>query len=190
MNEVIKNILTRRSVRKFIADKQINDEDLNLIIEAAKSAPSNMNAQSWHFTVIQNKQKIDKLNSLIINSTSYSSDDEMNLARSRQKVNYFYNAPTVILVSNNSDSSYASAPVADSSAALQNIFLAAHSLGLGSCWIQILSFLDESESLRDYLRELGVPKNYRIYGTAIIGYPDGEVQTDIIKKDGTVNIVK
>ena len=190
MNEVIKNIVTRRSVRKFIADKQINDDDLNLILEAAKSAPSNMNAQSWHFTVIQNKQKIEKLNYLIINSTSYSSDEEMKQARLRQNVNYFYNAPTVIIVSNDSDSSYASTPVADSSAALQNIFLAAHSLGLGSCWIQILSFVDESESLRDYLKELGVPENYRIYGTAIIGYPDGDLPSDIIKKDGTVNIVK
>ena len=190
MNEVIKNIVTRRSVRKFIADKQINNDDLNLILEAAKSAPSGMNAQSWHFTVLQNKKKIDKLNSLIINSTTYTSDDEMSLARRRQKVNYFYNAPTIIIVSNNADDSYSSTPVADSSAALQNIFLASHSLGLGSCWIQILSFIDESESIRDYLKELGVPENYRIYGTAIIGYPDGEVQSEIIKKDGTVNIVK
>ena len=190
MNEVIKNIVTRRSVRKFTADRQINDDDLNLILEAAKSAPSGMNAQSWHFTVIQNKQKIEKLNSLIISSTSYSSDDEMNLARRRQQVNYFYNAPTVIIVSNNPESSYASTPEADSSAALQNIFLASHSLGLGSCWIQILTFIDESETLRDYLKELGVPENYKIYGTAIIGYPDGELPSDIIKKEGTVNIVK
>ncbi|MCP5515278.1 MAG: nitroreductase family protein [Spirochaetales bacterium] len=190
MNEVIKNIISRRSVRKFIADRQIPESDLNLILEAAKSAPSGMNAQSWHFTVIQNKQKIEKLNSLIIESAMQSADEEMKKTLSRQKLNYFYNAPSVIIVSNEPKSSSSSTPEYDSAAALQNIFLAAHSLGIGSCWIQILSFIDESASLRDYLKELGVPKNYRVYGTAIIGYPDGEIKTEITKKDGTVNIVK
>ena len=184
MNDVIKNILSRRSVRRFKTD-QIPDDDLNLILEAAKSAPSGMNAQSWHFTVIQNKKKLERLNSLIINSTMSSSDDI-----TKKTLNYFYNAPTVIIVSNEAESSSASTPEFDSSAALQNIFLAAHSLGIGSCWIQILTYTDDASDVRDYLTELGVPKNNKVYGTAIIGYQDGEINSDIPKKEGTVNIVK
>jgi len=189
MNEIIKNILTRRSVRKFKAE-QITDNDLNLILDAAKSAPSGMNAQSWHFTVVQNRQKLDKLNSLIVEAAMQSADEVMKKSLSRQKLNYFYDAPSVIIVSNEADASSVTTPESDSAAALQNIFLAAHSLGLGSCWINILSYISESRNLGDYLVELGVPKNYKVYGSAILGYPDGAVTSDISRKEGTVNIVK
>ena len=57
MNEVIQNILTRRSVRVYKED-QISDADLNTILEAAKFAPSGMNSQNWHFTAVQNNEKI------------------------------------------------------------------------------------------------------------------------------------
>ena len=184
MNEVIKNILTRRSVRKFIPE-QIKEEELNLILDAAKAAPSGMNAQSWHFTVIQNRQKLAKLNSLIVDAAFQSEDQSRS-----GKLNYFYDAPTVIIVSNELQDSSTSTPESDSAAALQNIFLAAHSLGIGSCWVHILSYISESKELKDYLHELGVPKKYRVYGTAILGYPDGEVKSDIPRKEGTVNIVK
>ncbi len=189
MNEVIKNILSRRSVRKFRAD-QIPDSDLELILEAAKAAPSGMNAQSWHFSVIQNRQKLDKLNSLIIDSAMQSADEQMKKAVNRQTLNYFYNAPTVIIVSNGEKTSSAATPEADSAAAMQNIFLAAHSLGIASCWVHILYFTAGSPALRKYLEDLGVPKDHRVYGTAILGYPDGEIKTEMLKKEGTVTIVK
>ena len=56
MNEVLQNILTRRSVRGFKSE-QIKDEELNLILQAGIYAPSGMNKQSWQFTVVQNKEK-------------------------------------------------------------------------------------------------------------------------------------
>ena len=60
MNEVLNNILTRRSIRKF-KPVQIKDEELDLILKAAIYAPSGMNKQSWKFTVLQNKEKIEVL---------------------------------------------------------------------------------------------------------------------------------
>ncbi|WP_347460467.1 nitroreductase family protein [Clostridium sp. DMHC 10] len=63
MNEIIKAILSRRSIRKFKSE-QISDDELNSILEAGKFAPSAMNQQSWHFTVIQNKEIIAKVNEL------------------------------------------------------------------------------------------------------------------------------
>ena len=61
MNEVIKAILTRRSVRAF-EDKQIKKEDLDAILKCASYAPSAMNAQNWHFTALQEASLIEKLN--------------------------------------------------------------------------------------------------------------------------------
>ena len=60
MNEVIQNILTRRSVRVF-KEEQISDSNLNIILEGAKFAPSGLSSQSWHFTAVQNKEKIENL---------------------------------------------------------------------------------------------------------------------------------
>lgn len=60
MNEIIRNIMPRRSVRSFKPD-QIKDEELNKILEAAIYAPSGMNKQSWKFTAIQNSSKVEEL---------------------------------------------------------------------------------------------------------------------------------
>lgn len=58
MNEIIQNILTRRSIRTYKED-QISDEDLNTVLEAAQFAPTAMGKQGWHFTAVQNKEKIE-----------------------------------------------------------------------------------------------------------------------------------
>jgi len=61
MNETIQTILSRRSVRSY-SSEQIKDEELDLILKAGLYAPSAHNQQSWHFTVIQDKEVINKLN--------------------------------------------------------------------------------------------------------------------------------
>ena len=61
MPDIIESILTRRSIRKYTT-RQIGDKDLNIILEAGKYAPSSGNSQSWHFTVLQNKEKLLQLN--------------------------------------------------------------------------------------------------------------------------------
>lgn len=60
MNEVLQNILTRRSVRAF-KEEQLKDEELDLILQAGVNAPSGMNKQSWQFTVVQSKEKMEQL---------------------------------------------------------------------------------------------------------------------------------
>lgn len=64
MNEVLKAIKSRRSVRAYTA-QQISQEDLNAILEAATYAPSGMNYQTWHFTAIQNATVLEELNEKI-----------------------------------------------------------------------------------------------------------------------------
>lgn len=64
MNEVLKAIKSRRSVRAY-TEQQISQEDLNAILEAATYAPSGMNYQTWHFTAIQNTTVLEELNEKI-----------------------------------------------------------------------------------------------------------------------------
>ena len=55
--EVLTNILSRRSIRNY-SDKQVSETDLHAILKAAVHAPSGMNYQTWHFTAIQNAEKL------------------------------------------------------------------------------------------------------------------------------------
>ena len=148
MNEVIKNMLTRRNIRTY-EEKQITDEQLNALLEAAKYAPSGGNSQTWRFTVVQNKEKLEQLNSLVRESFRHFEVDEKTYRSNKsgkkaaEKDNYksYYNAPTLIIVSN--DKEYSNC-MADSAIALENILLAAHSLGLGACFVnQLTWFCDD-----------------------------------------------
>lgn len=60
-NEVLENIKARRSVRAY-TDRQVSEEDLQAILEAATFAPSGMHLETWHFTAIQNADKLAELN--------------------------------------------------------------------------------------------------------------------------------
>ncbi len=100
MNQVMENILTRRSVRVF-KPEQISDVDLNTILEAATFAPSGNNVQSWHFTVVQNSGKLEQLNSLVKEVIFKYADDPSQPVISNMKqraenpnFNFFYKAPT------------------------------------------------------------------------------------------------
>ena len=60
-NEVLENIKARRSVRAYTS-QQVSEEDLQAILEAATYAPSGMHLETWHFTAIQNVDKLTELN--------------------------------------------------------------------------------------------------------------------------------
>ena len=89
MSEVLQNILTRRSVRTFKED-QIKDEELDLILKAGTYAPSGMNKQSWQFTVVQNKEKIEKLNLMIKEAFLNSRIESLKKQGSNPNFNIFY----------------------------------------------------------------------------------------------------
>ena len=173
MNEVLNNILTRRSVRNF-KDEQIKEEELELILEAGIYAPSGKNEQSWQFTVVQGHDKIEKLAKVV--REALGRDEGYN----------FYAPPTLIMLSNDIDNSNG---LADCSCALENIFLMANSLGIGSCWINQLKTLCNEESVRAVLDEFGIPKNHVVWGMASIGYPAVKPEAKP-RKNGVVKFVK
>ena len=66
----------------------------------------------------------------------------------------------------------------------ENIFLAAHSLNIGSCWIHALNMVGDDPKIRSFLTELGVPENYVVYGTAILGFNGGKEPNAPQRKEG------
>jgi nitroreductase len=194
MNAVIQNIMTRRSVRSF-KKNQITDTDLNIILQAAQYAPSGSNSQCWLFTVLQNEEILKKINGLVreafsnlkVDENTYRSKKAGKNAALNDDYSFYYNAPTLIIVSNERE--YCNA-MADSSAALQNILLTAHSLGVSSCWINQLTWFCDEIKLRALLSQIGIPENHIVCGAAALGYNNLNELKPQARRDGRVNIVK
>jgi nitroreductase len=166
MNETIKTIKNRRSVRSFKSEP-IKEEELKTILEAGLYAPSAGNKQSWHFTVIRNKDIIDELNASTKEAVKKTSEERYVQLANNEKFHIFYNAPAVIIVSGEEK---ASMPQVDCAAATENILLAAESLGIGSCWIGFTAFLFSGDNGNKYNKELKIPAGYKPYYSIALGY--------------------
>lgn len=159
MNDVLKNIFTRRSVRKFSANL-IPEDILNDIITAGLYAPSAMNTQPWQLTVVKNEDMLVRLQKAI------------SKALDRPDYHRFYGAPVFIIVTVPGDYRHGAV---DTACVLQNMFLAAHSLGVGSVWINQIRDCYDNADVRAILTEAGIPENHICFGCAAIGYADCEL---------------
>ena len=168
MNETLQTIKARRSVRAY-TEQQVSAEDLNLILEAATYAPSGMHLETWHFTAIQNKEVLEELNDKIKGAFAKSDDLHTRERGHSQTYCCYYHAPTLVIVSNEPDKWWAGM---DCACALENIFLAAKSLGA-------------------FLTKLGVPESHKVYGCAALGYAPADAPVKEKKvKEGTVTIIR
>jgi nitroreductase len=167
MNETLKTIAQRRSTRQF-KPEQIADAELQAILDAGLAGPSGHNDQSWYFTVVRNPELIDEL--------SDGSKIEMQKVKlewivnagKNPKFNIYYNAPTIVLVATRKD---AVSAVPDACAAIENMLLAAESLGIGSCWIGFAAFYFNSP---ERYRKVGIPDGYAVHYAVALGYrPEG-----------------
>lgn len=187
MNKVIDAIKSRRSIRSYTSE-QVPEEQLLEILQAGVYAPSGMNYQTWHFVGIQNGEKLEKLNTVI--KHAFGRSDQKLLQERSQSETYccYYHAPTLIIVSN--DPTQWWAPM-DCACAIENIFLAAHSLGIGSCWINQLGTTCEDLEVREFITSLGVPAHHKVYGCVALGYPSSDlVLKEKQLKPGTITLVK
>ena len=187
MNETLQTIKARRSVRAY-TEQQVFVEDLNLILEAATYAPSGMHLETWHFTAIQNKEVLKELNDKIKGAFAKSDDPHTQERGHSQTYCCYYHAPTLVIVSNEPDKWWAGM---DCACALENIFLAAKSLGIGSCWINQLGQTCDDPDVRAFLTKLGVPESHKVYGCAALGYAPADAPVKEKKvKEGTVTIIR
>lgn len=171
-NEVLQNIKTRRSIRKYKAE-QIKEDELQAVLEAGTYAPSGRGMQSPLLVAVQDKaamKQIVKMNAAVMGTDS----------------NPYYDAPTVVLVF---------APVdrttwlEDGSCVLDTMMLAAHSIGLGSCWIHREREMFDTEEGKALMKQWGVPENYKGIGALALGYRDCPLPEAPERKDGRIVMV-
>ena len=98
MNEVLKTIMERRSVRAY-TDRQLSRDELDLIIEAGLYAPSARNEQPWYFTVVQNRALLDEINKKTNEVMAGSDNERLKSFGNNPSFRASYNAPTVNVVS-------------------------------------------------------------------------------------------
>jgi nitroreductase len=184
-NEVIEAIKTRRSTRSY-SSRQVSREDLETILDAATYAPNGMGAQTWHFTAVQNADKLKELNKRVKGAFAKSDDPQMQEHGKDASYCCYYQAPALVIVSNEPEEDWAGL---DCATALQSIFLAARSLGIDSCWINQPAITCEDPEVRAYLTSLGVPENHKAYGCAALGYGNAPAN-EKKPKGGTITIAE
>lgn len=185
MNETIRTIKNRRSIRKFKA-YQIPDEILSEILECAVFAPNARNQQKWHFTVIQNKSVLARMVSLL-RENMLNSGIEFLIDRAKDSnFDPFGSAPTLILVTADKSARFVEF---DCATAAENIMIAAESLGLGSHVMAMTELIFASEKGKELKRELGVPEEYEHMCTIALGYKDENPPPKPRRKD-VINYIK
>lgn len=185
-NQVLETIKARRSVRAYDG-KQLPEEDLQLILEAATYAPSGMHYESWHFTAIQCADTLTELNNRIKGAFAKSEDKRLQERGQSDTYCCYYHAPTLVIVSNEPTQWWAAM---DCACAIENMFLAAQSLGIGSCWINQLGTTCDDPEVRAFLTELGVPPHHKVYGCVALGYKaEGVPMKEKVVKEGTITII-
>ena len=175
-NEFIELIKTRRSCRRY-RSKQVREEDLKAILEAGTYAPSAKGLQSSFIVAVQDKDVMSRLAA-------------MNAAiMGTNNVNPFYDAPTYIFVFSPKS---ASNPIQDASCILENMMLAAHALGLGSCWINREQQMFETEEGKKLMLEWDLPVGLMGVGALSLGYPEENADKAKAKprKNGYFRIIK
>ena len=165
------DLLTRRSVRKY-SDRPVEEEKLDRVLTAGLYAPTGMNNQSPVLVAVRDKATRDKLS-------------RMNAAVMGASGDPFYGAPCVIVVLSDPERM---TWVEDGSLVLGNLMNAAHSLGLGSCWIHRAKECFDTPEGKELLRAWGVPENYRGVGNCILGYAAEEPEAKPRKSGRIIKI--
>ncbi len=148
--ETLKAIRNRRSIRKYKSN-DVSEQDLFTILEAGRWAPSASNKQPWHFIIIRDKEMRKKLSDI-------------------HDYGRFMKESPVVFVVLGDPSKHPRFHLADPHQAVQNMLLAAYSLGLATCWMGV-----RDTNLEPQFREvLGVPENLRVICSISLGYGDQE----------------
>lgn len=157
MNEILRTIEERRSIKKFKSDMP-RREDIDAILKAGSEAASGRNRQASVMIAISDpvlRNKLSKANASILGADT----------------DPFYNAPVVIVVLARKE---VNTYIYDGSLSLGNMMLAAHSLGLGACWVHRAKETFEMPEWRELVKSLGLEGEYEGIGNLALGYADCE----------------
>lgn len=182
MNEVLEAIRKRRSVRLF-KPEQITRSELDAIINAGLWAPSSHNTQPWHLTVIQDAAMIKQLSDQTKQALRTSGVEQVQKYANSDR-SLLYDAPTVIVVAGSQGDSFE--PIVDCAAAIQNMLVAAESLGIGSCWIGLVRFFFDTDAGKKFVP---LPESYVPYYAVCLGYKQISNGQGPQRKPGLVNFL-
>lgn len=154
VNAALENIMTRTSVRAYTADT-ISSDDVETLLKAAMAAPSAGNKQPWRFVVIQSRATLDSI------GANFGSMKMATLA------------PLAILVCGDTDATFPEDGrdywIEDTSAAMENLLLAAHSINLGAVWCGVYP---KTDRVKAFSEMFSLPENIIPMGLAVIGHPE------------------
>ncbi len=171
--EFLDIIKTRRSCRRY-KPQQIDDRALQAVLEAGTYAPTSKGQQSPFIVAVQEPALLKRLS-------------RMNAEVMGTDTNPFYDAPTYVFVFAPADGRN---PLQDGSCVMQNMMLAAHALGLATCWInreREMFATDEGQAL---MRQWGLPDGLMGIAAIALGYADGAPDAPKPRKDGYFRIVR
>ena len=172
-NQLLELIKTRRSCRHYKAE-QVSDKELNAVLEAGEYAPTGHGLQDPIIVAVQNndiKAQLARLNAQIMGVDS----------------NPYYDAPTYLLVFSTKDNPNA---FQDGSCVLENMMLAAHALGLATCWINREYQMFQTEEGKNIMKEIGLKEGLIGIGALSLGYPSREPKPAAERKADWTVIVK
>lgn len=173
MNDFIREMISRRSVRRYKSDP-VPEELIREVAEAGTYAATGMNRQSPIIVAVTDKALRDRLSRM--NAEIMGSDSDP-----------FYGAPAVLIVLADRNMP---THVYDGSLVMGNLMLAAHSLGLGSCWIHRAKEEFNSAEGKEILRSLGIEGDYEGIGHCILGYTEDDDPAPAPRKENYVYYAK
>ncbi len=175
MNEVLKVIYERRSIREF-SEQAVDEKLIEQVIDAGRMAPSAMNAQPWKFYVLKDKIKINLLSKEIAEAAQkfFHLLHDVKLPQAGDII--FHGAPVVIFITTTRDQEWASMDVG---ACAQNIMLAATALGLSTCPIGLAKYAEQTT----FFSHLGIPTDMHIQLAISLGYSTEKPKAPRRKKD-------
>ena len=151
-NKTIKVILERVSCKSY-SNKKVSNSKIQQIAECGKNSPSAMNRQICNITVVNTKRNVEKLRALALKVANRDC---------------FYNAQTMILVHAPREDKFCDT---DCACILENMFIAATALKIGSCWINQVDDLFNTPEGAKLKKKFNIPENHRVVGTCVVGYP-------------------
>lgn len=171
MNDIIKAMKERRSIRKFKTDMPAKG-DIEQIIEAGLYAANAMGKQATITVAVTNKELRDKLSAINCKIGGWKEDFDP-----------FYGAPVILIVLAEKDWKNR---VYDGTLVMGNMMLAAHSLGLGSIWIHRAKEEFELPEYQQLLKTLGIEGEWEGIGHCAVGYIEGDMPKTAERKNNRV----
>lgn len=193
MNPVLEAIKTRKSIRVYKPDP-VRREDLEAILDAGGRAPAGLTMGSRRFTALTGPRTLGMVNeairsallSIAVTPETHPYVQSLISIAQREDANFTYHAPCYIIVSAQKDNPSA---LADCAVAIENMLLAAHSLGLGACWLNQLPGLHALAEVQGLMAQLDIPPEHAIFGAFSLGYSaEGEAASGTARNRSSIRI--